>query len=186
MRRNLVVLAFALLVNAAVSSPLRAQDAPPPAPAPEPAPPERWFDTADFSFVYTAGNSKSSTLGFKNKLWREWTSSRFELNAGGIRTDSTTISRFAVGTPTDYFVEKDEDSELTAAAYYLNGRYDQNLSADWFWFAGAGWWRPSSRSSVRSTDRYARPSVTRIRWAIFSGACGRSPGRSIRRACTTP
>ncbi len=33
----------------------------------------------------------------------------------------------------------------------------------------AGWSRPSSRSSGRSTDRYARPSVTRIRCAIFSG-----------------
>jgi hypothetical protein len=138
MRRNLVVLAFALLVNAAVASSVRAQDAAP-APAPPPPEPEKWFDTADLSFVYTAGNSQTSTLGFKNKLWRKWTDSRVEVNAGGVRNDSTTISRIAIGTPDDYFVEKDEDSELTAEAYYVNGRYDQDLSEDWFWFAGAGW-----------------------------------------------
>jgi len=138
MRRNLVVLAFALLVNAAVSSPLRAQDAPPP--APEPAPPEKWFDTADFSFVYTAGNSQTSTLGFKNKLWRKWTSSRFEMNAGGVRQDSTTITYEAFGSsPSDFYVEKNEDSALKAEAYYVNGRYDQDLSEDWYWFAGGGW-----------------------------------------------
>ena len=140
MTRNLAVVASALLLNAVVSSPLRAQDAsPPPAIAPTPAPPEKWFDTADFSFVYTSGNSQTSTLGFKNKLWRKWTDSRVEVNAGGVRTNATTIDRIAIGTPTDFNVETQEDSELTAEAYYLNGRYDQTLSEDWYWFAGLGW-----------------------------------------------
>jgi len=136
MRRILVVLTFTLLANAALPSLLRAQDAAPPPPAP---PEEKWFNTGELSFVYTSGNSQTSTLGFKDKLWRNWTNSSFEMNAGGVRSESTTVSRFAVGTPNDFYVEKDEDSELTAGAYYLNGRYDRHISEDWFWYAGAGW-----------------------------------------------
>jgi len=97
---------------------------------------EGWKDTADFSFVATEGNSDTSTLGFKNKLWRKWDKNAFELNAAGVRSEATT-NRRAVGTAGNFDIE--EDSELTAEAYLLNGRFDREVTERFFWFAGAGW-----------------------------------------------
>ncbi|MGH9867272.1 MAG: DUF481 domain-containing protein [Candidatus Polarisedimenticolia bacterium] len=95
-----------------------------------------WKDTGEFSFVATEGNSDTTTLGLKNKLWRKWDRNAFELNAAGVRSEGTT-NRRAVGTPGNFDVE--EDSELTAEAYLLNGRFDREVTQKFFWFAGAGW-----------------------------------------------
>lgn len=101
-----------------------------------PADENRWKDTAEFSFVATAGNSDTTTLGFKNKLWRTWERSAFELNAGGVRSEGTT-NRRAVGTVDSFRTE--DDSTLTAENYFLNGRYDHKITDRFFWFGGAGW-----------------------------------------------
>jgi len=101
-----------------------------------PADSDTWKDTAEFSFVATAGNSDTTTLGFKNQLVRKWSSSDFELNAGGVRSEGTT-NRRAVGTADDFRI--DEDSELTAENYFFNGRYDHEITDIFFWFFGAGW-----------------------------------------------
>jgi len=103
------------------------------------ADPNRWHDTAEFSFVATAGNSETQTLGFKNKLWRTWERSAFELNAGGVRAESTVTTRVAVGTPSSFDLDEDSTTDLTAEAYFLNGRYDRKITDRFFWFAGAGW-----------------------------------------------
>src|SRR5688572_24214661 len=95
-----------------------------------------WKDTAGFSFVATEGNSETSTLGLKNKLWRKWDRNAFELNAAGVRSEGTT-NRRAVGTAGNFDIE--EDSTLTAEAYLLNGRFDREVTKRFFWFAGAGW-----------------------------------------------
>jgi putative salt-induced outer membrane protein YdiY len=97
---------------------------------------DRWKDTAEFSFVATAGNSDTTTLGFKNKLLRKWSSSAFELNAGGVRSEGT-VNRRAVGTSDDFRIE--DDAQITAENYFLNGRYDHKLTETFFWFFGAGW-----------------------------------------------
>ena len=101
-----------------------------------PADEDRWRDTAEFSFVATAGNSDTTTLGFKNKLWRKWEQSAFELNAGAVRSEGTT-NRRAVGTVDSFRLE--DDSELTAENYFLNGRFDRKITERFFWFVGAGW-----------------------------------------------
>jgi len=107
--------------------------------AQEQAPPEnRWQDTAEFSYVVTAGNSQTNTLGFKDKLWKKWDSSGFELNAGGVRAEAT--AKFAVGdpnTPTNFEIR--DETKLSAESYYLNGRYDRKVSPRFFWFVAAGW-----------------------------------------------
>jgi putative salt-induced outer membrane protein YdiY len=110
-----------------------------------------WSDTAEFSYVATAGNSESQTLGFKNKLWRAWEKSRVEFNAGGIRTESTVFTRFAVGTTGDFDDDEIKFDEVTAENYFLNGRYDRKISDRFFWFAGAGWDR-NEFAGIR--DRY--------------------------------
>ena len=44
-----------------------------------------WKDTAELSYVLTAGNSESSTLGVKNTLSRDWDSSSFRVEAAAVR-----------------------------------------------------------------------------------------------------
>ncbi len=103
------------------------------------AEPERWKDSAEFSYVATAGNSETSTLGFKDKLGRKWDRSAFELNAGVVRAESTTTTRTAIGTPTSFQVHKQSTTDLTAESSFLNGRYDRKITDRFFWFGGAGW-----------------------------------------------
>jgi len=112
-----------------------------PASAQEKEPTEGWKDTAEFSFVVTAGNSETETLGFKNKLWRIWERSSLELKAGGVRSESTIVDRRAVGTPGNFSVQEDEQTDLTAESYYFNGRYDHKITDRFFWFGSAGWER---------------------------------------------
>ena len=112
-------------------------------------PDEKWHDAAEFSFVATSGNSETTTLGLKNKLWRKWSRNAFELNAGAVRSEGTT-NRRAEGTVDDFDVE--EDSEKTAESYYLNGRYDRSITDRFFWFGTAGW----DRNTFAGIDnRYA-------------------------------
>ncbi len=113
----------------------------PQATAQDEGPTEGWKDTAEFSFVVTGGNSDTETLGFKNKLWRIWDRSSFEFKAGGVRAESTTVDRMAVGTPGNFDVHEDEQTELTAESYYLNGRYDHKITDRFFWLVSAGWER---------------------------------------------
>jgi putative salt-induced outer membrane protein YdiY len=99
-----------------------------------------WADSAELSFVATSGNSESSTFGFKNTLTRTWTAARFELKLGGIKVESTTEDALVDATnPPDIVVV--ETTDTTAEAYFLNGRYDREISKKFFWFAGAGWER---------------------------------------------
>jgi putative salt-induced outer membrane protein YdiY len=99
--------------------------------------PERWKDVAEFSFVATAGNSETSTLGFKNTLARAWEKSSFELKAGAVRGESTTKSRAV--DPINPVIVETSTTNLTAENYFLNGRYDHKITPKFFWYTGAGW-----------------------------------------------
>lgn len=103
-----------------------------------------WADTAEFSYVATAGNTETQTLGFKDTLTRTWEEALFTLKAGGIRVNTTTFSRHAesVGIPSpasNFDVIEKSDSGLTAENYFLNGRYDHNITKHFFWFGLGGW-----------------------------------------------
>ena len=84
-----------------------------------------WQDTAELSYVNTSGNSRSSALGFKNKLWRAWESSALEFNAGGVRVETTSFNRQAIGTLNDFRVDNNAESKLSAENYFANGRYNK-------------------------------------------------------------
>ena len=106
-----------------------------------PKTPEKgWKDTAEFSYVVTSGNSETQTLGFKDKLWRRWERSAFELSLGGVRAESTTTTEiFATGTENNFDISERRETDVTAENYYLNGRYDRKITDRFFWFGGAGW-----------------------------------------------
>jgi putative salt-induced outer membrane protein YdiY len=97
-------------------------------------------DTAELSYVQTAGNSQSTTFGFGNKLIRTWERALFTFRAGGIRAESTTVNRVAIGADaTDFRVDETSTSALTAENYFLNAQYDRKITERFFWNAGAGW-----------------------------------------------
>lgn len=98
------------------------------------------FANADLSYVLTAGNASSSSLGFKGDLTRRWQKHSFALAAGGIRASSAADARFAVGTPEDAEVRL-PGSERTAESYFGRARYGYRLKERLFYVAGGGWER---------------------------------------------
>lgn len=100
-----------------------------------------WMDVAELTFVMTAGNASSSTFGLKNSLTHVWDNAVFTLKAGGIRTEASTYSRTATGTPTSFTISETEISDVTAENYFLRSRFDRNVSDAVYVFGGAGWER---------------------------------------------
>lgn len=98
------------------------------------------FANADLSYVLTAGNASSSSLGFKGDLTRRWEKHSIALAAGGIRASSSPDARFAVGTPEDAEVRL-PDSERTAESYFGRARYGYKLKDRLFYVAGGSWER---------------------------------------------
>ena len=87
-----------------------------------------WSDQADLSYVLTAGNSESTTLGLKNELKRTWEKSLFTFKVAAIRAESTTFVRTAIGTPTATMITKPRPIKknsigLIAAANFTRRRF---------------------------------------------------------------
>jgi len=102
----------------------------------------RWTDKAEVSFVLTSGNSESNSLGVRNALTRNLESSRLRLDAGGIRVESGTITRTAVGTgQADFTVSEQIDRETTAENYFAELRFDHELSDRTYAYSSGGWSR---------------------------------------------
>ena len=98
-----------------------------------------WSDTAELSYVQTAGNSETSTFGFRDTLLYRWDKALFTFKVGGIRAESTTLDRRAYGTVDDYYVNDNPMTTVTAEAYFANVQYDRKISEHFAWNAGGGW-----------------------------------------------
>jgi putative salt-induced outer membrane protein len=98
-----------------------------------------WADTAELSYVQTAGNSETSTFGFRDTLLHRWDKALFTFKIGGIRSESTTVTRQAEGAWDDYEVRETKSSAVTAEAYFANAQYDRKISEHFAWNAGGGW-----------------------------------------------
>lgn len=99
------------------------------------------YFTAEFSTVWTAGNSESFTLGVGSTLGYLFERSELKFEGGAIRTESSLTTRTAVGTAADFDLQEETVTETTAEAYTLRGRYDYTLSKLFFLFGGADWLR---------------------------------------------
>lgn len=102
---------------------------------------ERWVFQAELTSVLSQGNAESFTLGLGAVARRSWERDALRFEASAIRTESSRIRRRAVGTPDDFAVRTESDSELTAEAYALRARYDRTLSSRFFLFSGVDWLR---------------------------------------------
>ncbi len=99
-----------------------------------------WFDEAEVSLVATDGNSRSETFSLRNTLTRIWDRAELEITVGGLRAESTALSRSAVGTSAaDARLVETSTTAVTAERYTLEARYDRPISERWYWYAAAGW-----------------------------------------------
>ena len=145
MKSQLSSLCAALAAVSLASVPAHAQTAPPPIVGPggaaADANPTGWTAKAGLSYVQTAGNSQTSTLGFKFNAVHNWSRTFFTLQGGGVRSDTTFKSTFGVGSVDDYLIVEQEQKEKTAENYFLDASLDHNVTKRFFWQGGAGWLR---------------------------------------------
>jgi len=120
---------LALCCVITVGLPLAAQEAP-----------FSWDNATELSYVATAGNASSTTLGLKSTLTGSGSGGTFKLEVGGIRASSNFTTRTAVGTSDDFVITKETRTERSAANYFARSRYDHPLGAT-FVFGGGGWER---------------------------------------------
>jgi putative salt-induced outer membrane protein YdiY len=118
-----------LVVAAVTALPAAAQDDP-----------LEWDNSTEFSFVSTAGNASSNTLGLKSSLTGSGSGNTFKLEVGGIRASSSFTTRTAVGTSDNFVVNEQTRTEQSAANYFARSRYDRGVGSA-FAFGGAGWER---------------------------------------------
>lgn len=98
--------------------------------------------SAELSLVATSGNSESTTFALKYALARAWEKSRFKASVAGLRAESDTGRRFAVGaSPDDFVVIDPDESEVTAENYSAGARYERDASEKRYWFFGGSWER---------------------------------------------
>ena len=100
-----------------------------------------WKNSSELSFVRTAGNAQSSTLGISTTVTRAWERTELKIEAGGIRTRTTRFERIAVGTEADYRIEEKSDSEVSAENYHARIRVDRRFSERTSVFVQSGWTR---------------------------------------------
>lgn len=101
----------------------------------------RWVFQGEFTTVLSQGNSESFTAGLGTVIRRQWENDALRFEFGGIRTESSRITRQAVGTVDDFVVNVTSDSEKTAESLFARGRYDRTLSERFFTYGGVDWLR---------------------------------------------
>lgn len=97
-----------------------------------------WENATELSYVATAGNSSSSTIGLKAALTGTSDSSEMAFSLGGIRAQSEFRTTTAVGSMTDFTVTQDVRTEQSAENYFAKGRYDHDVGSA-FAFGAASW-----------------------------------------------
>jgi putative salt-induced outer membrane protein YdiY len=100
-----------------------------------------WYFDADLGGVWTAGNSESNTLGVGAKLQRVWPQTTLTFRGAATQTQSTLITRQAVGTPTDFQIDENKQTEKTAEFYNAMGGVKHTLGPHFFAFGGVDWMR---------------------------------------------
>jgi putative salt-induced outer membrane protein YdiY len=101
----------------------------------------RWTNSSKLSFVRTGGNAEASTLGIATTWTRSWERSEVKVEAGGIRTRTTQLTRTAVGTLHDYRLVEEATTMTSAENYHVRMRLDRRVSDRTAFFVQSGWTR---------------------------------------------
>jgi len=111
-------------------------------------------------------------MGLAATLSRAWAPAELKLEAGGIQTTTTRVTRTARGTSDDYQLEESTDSELSAENYYLRTRLDWRLSERTTAFTKSDWTRNTFAGVKRravNTFGISTRWIQRERWRLSSG-----------------
>lgn len=100
-----------------------------------------WEAKTELSFVQTGGNASASTLGLANVLTRDWGTTQFKLDFGGVRTETTRFTRTANGTADNFSINESSTSEVSAENYFARTRLDRKISDRTSVFGQTGWLR---------------------------------------------
>lgn len=121
-----------------------------------------WRWSSEFSAVRTGGNAQAFTLGLANTLSGAWGRTELKVEAGGIRTRTTRITRTAVGDRDDYRVRTTSAADVSAENFYARIRADRTLSDRAAVFVQSGWTR-NTFAGVRG--RYVTGVGVSTRWS---------------------
>lgn len=91
-------------------------------------PEQPWRASAELSLVQTGGNAESSTIGVAGTFIRSWARTELRVEAGSIRTRTTSRKRSAVGAADDYRVETASDTRISAENYRARLTLDRSFS----------------------------------------------------------
>lgn len=99
-----------------------------------------WSNVTDLSLVITDGNSSTETFGFKNRLRRNWARARYTFRIDSVRSNTA-------DDPIAVLRERDQpdydiitfDKTLDVENYFVENRYDRDITERFFWNAGLTW-----------------------------------------------
>ncbi len=98
-----------------------------------------WAATAEVSYVVTGGNTSTSALSLGTTFSRKWTRDTLLFKSYIMTSDSTTTTRTAQGTETDFSIIENKVTRQVAANYLLAGQYDRRISKNLAGQAGMSW-----------------------------------------------
>ncbi len=108
-----------------------------------------WSSDTELSVVVTEGNAAAQTFGFKNTVRRTWDSSRLRARFDGVRSMASIERfllvrpgfRFPIGSQLEDFdtVMVEPDLEPDVEQYFIEGRFDRDITEHVFWNVGSSW-----------------------------------------------
>jgi hypothetical protein len=98
-----------------------------------------WNATAEVSYVVTGGNTSTSAFSLGTAFSRKWTKDTLLFKGYILNSRSTTTTRTAQGTETDFVIIEDSVRRKVAENYLLSGQYDRRISKIVTGQAGLSW-----------------------------------------------
>ncbi len=98
-----------------------------------------WKATAELSFVVTGGNTATSAFSLGTSFTRKWMNDSLLFKSYILKSNSTTTTRTARGTETDFDIIEEKIKRLVAEKYLLAGQYDRRISKNLSGQVGLSW-----------------------------------------------
>tara|TARA_B100000029_G_scaffold493054_2_gene555122 strand:- start:86 stop:1054 length:969 start_codon:yes stop_codon:yes gene_type:complete len=118
-----------------------------------------WSSDTELSVVVAEGNAAAQTFGFKNTVRRSWDSSRLRARFDGVRSmasiERSLLVRPGVRFPTGGQLEDfdtvilEPDLEPDVEQYFVEGRFDRDITQLVFWNVGSSWDR-NNEAGIRN------------------------------------
>jgi putative salt-induced outer membrane protein YdiY len=98
-----------------------------------------WKATAEVSYVLTGGNQSTSAFSLGTNFTRSWEKDTLLFKTYILRSNSTTVTRTAVGTELDFDLVEEKTRTLIAENYLLTGQYDRKISKRFLFQTSLSW-----------------------------------------------